>query len=400
MMHSEINLPPNHLQRFSITKIIKFLHALKQLKFSGKLIWTNSDGHEWTLFFNLGQIIYGTGGIHPVRRWQRNLLSCCPEIKLESKNLDYELANSGNLMLTGCWEYQLLYFWMKQQELTEQEVAQVIQDIIAEILFDVTQTVDVTHQLQRYSPIAAEFVLIRLNEESTFTAVQLLWQAWLDAHLENYSPNLAPVVRKPEQIRASTSPPTYQMLTTLLNGQQTLRDLAAKTHRDILQLAQGLQSYVELNWIELIHIPDYPAPTIPAQPQKIAASNSDSPLIACIDDSKVVCHSMERVIRAAGYQFVAIMEAPRAIATLLAKKPDIIFLDLIMPETNGYEICSQLRKVSLFKETPIIILSGNDGIVDQVRARLLGATDFVSKPMEPAIILNLIRKHLEQIALA
>ncbi|HEY9880045.1 MAG TPA: response regulator, partial [Leptolyngbyaceae cyanobacterium] len=72
--------------------------------------------------------------------------------------------------------------------------------------------------------------------------------------------------------------------------------------------------------------------------------------------------------------------------------------DLIMPGTNGYEICGQLRKVSLFKETPIIILSGNDGLVDQVRARLLGATDFLSKPIEPVVILSIIQKHLGQMA--
>ncbi|NJL45929.1 MAG: response regulator [Leptolyngbyaceae cyanobacterium SM2_3_12] len=110
----------------------------------------------------------------------------------------------------------------------------------------------------------------------------------------------------------------------------------------------------------------------------------------------MVCKAMGQVIRAAGYDFVSILEGARALPTLVTHPPDLVFLDLVMPDTNGYEICSNLRKISRFKDVPIIILSGNDGLVDQVRARLLGATDFLSKPMEPIVILSVIRKHLGQ----
>jgi chemotaxis family two-component system response regulator PixG len=90
----------------------------------------------------------------------------------------------------------------------------------------------------------------------------------------------------------------------------------------------------------------------------------------------------------------------RAIATLLARKPDVIFLDLVMPNTNGYEICSQLRKLACFQDTPIVILTGNDGLVDRVRAKLVGASDFLSKPIDADIVLNTIRKHLKQSAIS
>ncbi|NCQ42456.1 MAG: response regulator, partial [Cyanobacteria bacterium] len=77
------------------------------------------------------------------------------------------------------------------------------------------------------------------------------------------------------------------------------------------------------------------------------------------------------------------------------KKPDLIFLDLIMPNANGYEICSQLRKLTFFKHTPIVILTGNDGLVDRVRAKMVGSTDFISKPVDTALVLDTIRKHLK-----
>jgi two-component system, chemotaxis family, response regulator PixG len=86
----------------------------------------------------------------------------------------------------------------------------------------------------------------------------------------------------------------------------------------------------------------------------------------------------------------------RAIAVLLARKPNLIFLDLVMPSTNGYEICSQLRKLSYFRDTPIVILTGHDGIVDRVRAKLVGASDFLSKPADAETVLSVIRKHLQE----
>jgi chemotaxis family two-component system response regulator PixG len=67
-----------------------------------------------------------------------------------------------------------------------------------------------------------------------------------------------------------------------------------------------------------------------------------------------------------------------------------------MPNTNGYEICAKLRKLPGFRNTPIVILTGNDGFVDRVRAKLVGASDFLSKPVDAGTVLSVIRKHLEQ----
>ena len=103
---------------------------------------------------------------------------------------------------------------------------------------------------------------------------------------------------------------------------------------------------------------------------------------------------MEKILTSQGYQYLALNDALRAIATLLARKPDLIFLDLIMPNANGYEICSQLRKLSFFRNTPIVILTGNDGIIDRVRAKMVGSTDFISKPVDADTVLEVIQKHL------
>ena len=105
--------------------------------------------------------------------------------------------------------------------------------------------------------------------------------------------------------------------------------------------------------------------------------------------------SDKRIISQAEDRFVSEMDGLRAIALLLSRKPDPIFQDLVMPNTNGYEICSQLRKLSGFKNTSTIVLTGNNGIIDRVRAKIAGA-NFVSKSAKPKQILKIIDKHLVQ----
>jgi two-component system, chemotaxis family, response regulator PixG len=393
-MHSQATSSPDQLQQHSAARKVQFLRALSRLEFSGQLIWSDAAGHHWTLFLNLGRVVYGTGGVHSIKRWRRHLATWYPQLKSDIATLENELSNTDNLVLPDCWEYQILYIWLRQKKISEDNAARIIQDILIEILFDIAQTTEVTHQIQRGQPRIAEFTPIRINEEEVFTSVHRLWHTWYTGDLQGYCPNLAPSIQEPELIQSATSPQTYRALTALLTGRYSLWDIAVKTQRDLVQITQALKSYIQLGWVTLTEIADEPPPSLVSR-----SSASDVPLIACIDDSRTVCASMEVVIKGAGYEFMAVMEPSRAIAALLANKPDLIFLDLIMPETNGYNICSYLRKLSLLKDTPIVILSGVDGVVDQVRARLLGASDFLSKPMQPDEVLSMIHKHLGQVAL-
>ena len=118
------------------------------------------------------------------------------------------------------------------------------------------------------------------------------------------------------------------------------------------------------------------------------------PLIACVDDSPTICCSLEEILTHQGYRFVGIQESLTAILNLIKSKPDFIFLDLLMPKVNGYEICSQIRKTPSLKDVPVVILTGKDGIVDRMRAKLVGATDFLGKPVESEKVLNMLHKYL------
>lgn len=376
----------------SASQISHFFNNLKRVQFNGQVELTTYSGQRWFFYLHLGWLMYVTGGNHSVRRWRRNLARSCPAILSDTLALKVELPNTEPGNFTTCWEENLLSLWVGQQKITREQAALVTQGVIAEVFFELIQASSLTYQVKPDKLLSTQLILIDAQE--VFIQIQPIAQAWKNAKLTAYSPNKSPRIKQSEPLEKSVSPSVYQALSNLLNGRYTLHDLAIQMKRDIVQVTRPLLPYIQSGWVELINIPDFPTPVKNSVPTSVIRS-AKAPLIACVDDSPLVCQTMAHLLTSAGYQFCSVSDGLRAIATLLARKPDVIFLDLIMPNTNGYEICTQLRKLSMFRDIPIIILTGNDGIVDQVRARLVGASDFLSKPINPEIVINVINKHLK-----
>ncbi|MGK7872477.1 MAG: response regulator [Xenococcaceae cyanobacterium] len=386
---------PIPIKEFTALKQAGFFETLKQPRFSGQLVLTGPQERQWIFYLYLGRIVYGTGGVHPVRRWRRNVTANFPHIPSQISALQHDLASIRVDDLRNCWEYHLLCLWVEQQKITREQAAKMIRSTIIEVLFDVTQAMQVTCELRPDNCLATSLVLI--DAEQVIEEAGQLWQAWQGAKIADRSPDMAPVITQAEQLQQRTSDQVYQTMSQLLDGQQTLRDLAVRTKRNVLTVTRSLLPYIQLGLVKLVEIPDLPPPVSPPVSGVLSTSAAPrKPLIACVDDSPMICESMENIVKAAGYQFVGVHDALRAIAVLLASKPDLIFLDLVMPNTNGYEICAQLRKISVFRNTPIIILTGNDGIIDRVRAKMIGSSDFLSKPVDAEVVLSTIRKHLKQ----
>lgn len=111
-----------------------------------------------------------------------------------------------------------------------------------------------------------------------------------------------------------------------------------------------------------------------------------SPLILAIDDSPAIRTIVEYSFARAGVRVVTFpdgLEAIRALAERRIAVPDLVLLDIGLPRLDGYEVAAVLRTNEAFAETPIIMLSGRDGIVDRVRSRIVGATTFIAKPFRP-----------------
>lgn len=398
------------IQQFTSTKQTEFFESIKESKFSGQLVVSDEKSSanpafsrgtggtqeiSWTIYLYLGRIIYATGGLHPVRRWRRHLVAYCPERLAHFDKIQSELAQVKEEECRVSWEYKLLSVWIDQQKITPEQAARIIKATVTEILFDITQAMEVVCETIQDNLLSTRLVLI--EAEQVISEANKLWQAWQAAKIADRSPDMAPVIRQPEALKKRTSPQIYQNLSQLLDGKQSLRDLSIRMRRDVVTVTRSLLPYVQLGLVQLVALDDIPPPVSTPVAQRLSKNIAPHrTLIACIDDSPAICQTMEQIIASAGYQFVSEMDGLRAIAVLLSRKPDLIFLDLVMPNTNGYEICTQLRKLSFFKNTPIVIVTGNDGIIDRVRAKMVGSTDFISKPVNKEILLDVVNKYLKQ----
>lgn len=392
MVRVEARLSGASISEFTANKQIKLFAVLKQKQFSGQVKLKALNGAEWIFYLSWGRLVYATGGDHSVRRWVRQVSRYCPELILENSLLAVELSECPQHESRFCWEYRLLSRWHKQEKITQKQAAQVIFSIIVEVLFDVTQVAKICYESDPDVSLSEPLVLI--NAEHVIRKTEKLWQAWQDAKLADRSPNLAPVIKSPAELKKRVPARIEQTLSKLLDGQSTFRDLGNRTRRNVLKVTQSLLPYIQAGLVELVQISDVdsPAPCSPVAQRP----TTKTPLIACVDDSWVVCKAMEKILSKAGYQVMTIQDDLKALAILLAHQPDLIFLDLVMPNTTGYEICGYLRRLPVFRETPIVILTGNDGVVDRIRAKMVGASAFLRKPAEIDVMLALIEKQLSQ----
>lgn len=181
-----------------------------------------------------------------------------------------------------------------------------------------------------------------------------------------------------------------------MTGKHTLRDLAIKLKQNVLPVTRSLLPFILKGVIELVEVPDLPMLQL-IHGKNVSSSTPNvpkRPLVACIDDSPQVCQMLEQMLVPNGFRCLKIQDPIQALPNLIQNKPDLIFLDLIMPVINGYEMCTQIRRISTFTNTPIIILTSQDGLLDRIRTRVIGATEFISKPITVDKTMALIRKYL------
>ncbi|MEH2166873.1 MAG: response regulator [Nostoc sp.] len=302
------------------------------------------------------------------------------------------------------------------------------------------------------------FLLTVIPTEEVLKQATQAWQEWRDAGLASYSPNLFPVIQQLELLQGHASSKQIISLvngTKTLRGlgQKSGRDVLALTRLLMPLIKAGAIAFSPTPRLKKVEIsketgnpssavnnsnsslkteeetviqvaPNFKKVAPPATSKEIVTSstvnNSNSslkreedtviqvalpaankaiidvskPLIVCVDDSPTICRSLEEILTHQGYRFVGIQESLTAVLKLIKSKPDFIFLDLLMPKVNGYEICSQIRKTPSLKDVPVVILTGKDGIVDRMRAKLVGATDFLGKPVEAEKVLNVLHKYL------
>ncbi|MEH2229286.1 response regulator [Nostoc sp.] len=378
-------------QELISNNLVNEFKTCTQLQYNGKLNIKSSKGSQWTFYYRLGRIVWATGGTHPFRRWRRHIAQNCPQIDVDKLQL------RGQDLSIDYWDYKLIEVFYKKQKIQREQIQSIAENTIAELLFDLAlQGNFASLSCNRNQEVILETPMSFTSAEMSVKHMQDSWKIWSEAGLANFSPDLAPILRRPEQLEQMVSPSVYKNFVNLINGKFTLRDLAMKMKQSVLPLTRSLLPYILKGIIELVEVPDLPLGITEVNNNSTTtqAKKRIAPLVACVDDSPQVCKMVEDIVTSNGFRFVKIQDAVQALPTLIQDKPDLIFLDLIMPVASGYEICTQLRRISTFSNTPIIILTGSDGLLDRVRAKVVGSTDFLTKPVMADKVMSIIRKYL------
>ncbi|MGV0024013.1 response regulator [Phormidesmis priestleyi] len=116
--------------------------------------------------------------------------------------------------------------------------------------------------------------------------------------------------------------------------------------------------------------------------------------VACIDDSPTILQAISTFLDDANFSVLMINDPVRALMQVVRSKPDVILLDVGMPNLDGYELCSLLRRHPHFKNTPIIMVTGHTGFIDRARAKLVGASGYLTKPFTQSDLLKTMFKFL------
>ena len=268
------------------------------------------------------------------------------------------------------------------------------------------------------------------NQHMTPIAIPSLLES-LQNNLQTWQ-KLSPFIDSPYQRPYLAHPSLFQMpvqstsvssakLKHLLKFMPRLdiRQLGFLLKQDELKMAQFLLPYLKLQILQL-HPPlpplneffpnstspkadglTFTSPINTSQFETLIQSNQTSKKlykIACIDDSPAIIDMIQSYLGTDQYEIFPIDTPMKSIPLLFDKKPDLILMDWLMPGINGDRLCKILRSSPVFKNIPIIIVSGNSAVLNQDKVADINANDYLAKPFSKNSLQEMVKKYLKVLA--
>lgn len=231
---------------------------------------------------------------------------------------------------------------------------------------------------------------------------------WQNCASEISSPHQRPYFLNYRDIEKSSSSKllshkVLQHLAQIMRRGLSFRQLSMFLDRDELHVAQILSPYIENKTIHLRN-PQPPLHLLPTMPKSLVEGEGEKVFeesqavktfkIVCIDDSPTILSEIKRFLKEMPFEITAIDDPVQASAVIFRLQPDIILLDITMPRINGYRLCGLLRSSQAFEKTPIIMVTGNTSLIDKAKAKMAGASDYLTKPFTQEGLMKIVTKYL------
>ncbi|MBA2483318.1 MAG: response regulator [Nitrosomonas sp.] len=115
--------------------------------------------------------------------------------------------------------------------------------------------------------------------------------------------------------------------------------------------------------------------------------------VMIIDDSNTIRRSAEIFLGQSGCEIILATDGFDALAKIVDTRPDIIFVDIIMPRLDGYQTCMLIKRNTKYQSVPVIMLSSKKGLFDRARGRIVGSDDYLTKPFTKQNLLTIAQKY-------
>jgi twitching motility two-component system response regulator PilG len=129
----------------------------------------------------------------------------------------------------------------------------------------------------------------------------------------------------------------------------------------------------------------------------MSPSADNSPIkgkkVMVIDDSNTIRRSAEIFLKQAGCEVILAVDGFEALAKISDYEPQIIFCDILMPRLDGYQTCALIKRSPRYARTPVVMLSSKDGLFDRARGRMVGSSEYLTKPFTKDTLLTAVAQH-------
>ena len=336
---------------------------------------------SWFVFCFNGQIVYATQSAGSLFRLRDYLWRYKADTALDNIEVPF-------LASTNAPEYGYLWALLENHTLTPAQGRSIIHSMVHETLFDLLSLHQGAFTFEMGPALTPQ--LTSLDISSLLAKIVKQVQEWKQFHPHIQSPNQCPVISDPAQLQSGLRPNVFNALNRWADGQTSIRQMARYLNRDVLTVAKAIYPFVQQGLVQMF----YQSSPTSGQAQEWSSRETKIPRVVCIDDDSIIRNTVETILNEHGYEATGISNPLKALSLVFQLKPDLILCDIAMPDLDGYEICAMLRNSTAFRQTPIVMLTGIDGFIDRVKARMVGATDYFTKPFGESELLMLVEKYV------
>ena len=115
--------------------------------------------------------------------------------------------------------------------------------------------------------------------------------------------------------------------------------------------------------------------------------------ILVVDDSATIRRSAETMLAKEGCEVITAENGFEALSKITRYRPNLIFVDIMMPRLDGYQTCAIIKNNAEFRNTPVVMLTSKDGLFDMARGRVVGSDQYLTKPFTREELLDAVKQH-------